>query len=191
MNGIQTSRSVYYSLLIVCMAAALLTVFLPFAILNNCYFYIEEQLQGLGSIPLSALSYLHPGRIGRYFRGDYTNYTFVLLLNLVLGAFAVLLQLLSIRRVLEALKWEEHRSQELSLGGGPIAGLLLCGMQIASPSFSGHIRSASSFRTQAWFRPSGLFWESCSISAPCVLQRSSTGTVLPKTTARRIDFFLP
>ncbi|MBR3077519.1 MAG: hypothetical protein IKH07_06315 [Oscillospiraceae bacterium] len=135
MNGIQTSRSVYYSLLIVCMAAALLTVFLPFAILNNCYFYIEEQLQGLGSIPLSALSYLHPGRIGRYFRGDYTNYTFVLLLNLVLGAFAVLLQLLSIRRVLEALKWEEHRSQELSLGGGPIAGLLLCGMQIASSLF--------------------------------------------------------
>lgn len=131
MNGIQTSRSVYYSLLIVCMAAALLTVFLPFAILNNCYFYIEEQLQGLGSIPLSAFSYLHPGKIGRYLRGDYTNFSFVILLNLVLGAFAVVLQLLSIRRVLETLKWEKHRSQELSLGGGPTAGLLLFGMQIA------------------------------------------------------------
>ncbi len=128
-------RSVYYTLLIVCLAAALLTLFLPYAILNNCYFYREEQLYSLGSVPISAFSYLHPGMVGRYLRGGYTNYDFVVLLSLFFGIFAVLLLLLSVRRVLEALKWEEHHSQQLSLGAGPAAGMMLCGMLIVISLF--------------------------------------------------------
>ena len=128
MNGTQSKRAVYYGLLIVCLAAALLTLFLPYTVINNCYFYRGELLYSLGSIPISAFSYLHPGIIGHYLRDGYTNYDFVLLLSMVFGAVAVLFQLLSIRRVLEALRWEGYHIQQLSLGAGPIAGLTASGI---------------------------------------------------------------
>lgn len=123
-------RTVYFSLLIVCLAAGFTVLFLPYASLNNCYFYRDEQLFSLDSIPLSSFSYLYPGLVGLYLRGGYTNYDFVVLLTAFFGALAGLFLLLSIRRVLEALKWDDYHSQQLSLGAGPTAGLILCGLLI-------------------------------------------------------------
>lgn len=119
MNGIQTKRAVYYGLLIACLAGALLTVFLPFT---------YDLISGYRESFLAPVSILHyiTNDITAELLGWYSELAdFFDLFFRIFALWTVILQVLSLLRVLGSLNDEVSSFVAVRLGMGPVLGICL------------------------------------------------------------------
>ncbi len=142
MNGIQTKRAVYYGLLIVCLAAALLTMFLPFAYCwtkRNTYY--SQASVDYSLAPVSTL-YCLTRSLTYDLLGWYSHFSdlFDQLFRVFALVTAFLLGL-SLLRVLRSLNDEVNSFEAVPLGKGPVVGIcffaLLLVLGILNQSYLG------------------------------------------------------
>ena len=118
MNGIEVKRAVYYGLLIICLAAALLTVFLPFAYEPICF------LGDISLAPMSILAALMPGTLTRIFQEYYYNWVQLAYAVLLFSAgVTTTLLIRALLRVLRSLNCKLPFSAPVHLGATPTVGI--------------------------------------------------------------------
>lgn len=167
----QIKRAAYYALLIVCLVAALLTLFLP-----SFSFYSSPVLRSWdhGVYNVNVFSYLHPGEIGKLLRNGYGEEMSVVSLGALLpGLLTAFFLLRSVFSVLRNLDREGSISTELRISVGPgfgagLSALLILVGVFLSLSSADELHSLFIFSLSFW--PfAGLLFNLCALRLAWVL----------------------